>query len=249
MTIKQGEVVCQGIVLKSVPYKENDALITVYFHDYGKMTLIAKGVKKLKSKNASAVMTLTCCEFTFIPRKGLSLLIKATALDYYRYIKENIVLEAYATYFAEFVLKNEEDNHPNENVYHYLKCSLEALNQGYVYKMVYLLYNAFILKQCGAPLQVDGCSRCGRTDQIVAISLEDGGFVCQNCWVLHDRQLEKKVLMAFRHINKFTIDDIDHINIDENIMDELIEIMEHYIDELTGLVFGSRKFIRQLAKL
>lgn len=249
MTIKQKEVVSQGIVLKSMPYKENDALITVYFHEYGKMTMIARGVKKLKSKNAAAVMTLTCAEFTFIPRSGLSLMLKATALDYYRHIKEDIVLEAYATYFAEFVLKNEEDNHPDEQIYHYLQRSLEALNEGYVYQLVYLLFNAFILKQCGAPLQVDGCSRCGKKNQIIAVSLEDGGFICQSCFMVHDKRLDKKVLAAFRHINKYTIDDIDHINIDEKMFNELIEIMDHYVDELTGLIFGSRKFIRQLEKL
>ena len=50
MTIKKEEVVSLGIVLKTHPYKESDSLVTVYFKDYGKMTLIARGVKKLKSK-------------------------------------------------------------------------------------------------------------------------------------------------------------------------------------------------------
>ena len=58
MTIKKEEVVCLGIVLKTQSYKESDALVTVYFKDYGKMTLIARGVKKLKSKNAAACQSL-----------------------------------------------------------------------------------------------------------------------------------------------------------------------------------------------
>ena len=37
MTIKKEEVVCLGIVLKTQSYKESDALVTVYFKDYGKM--------------------------------------------------------------------------------------------------------------------------------------------------------------------------------------------------------------------
>ena len=105
MTIKKEEVVSLGIVLKTHPYKESDSLVTVYFKDYGKMTLIARGVKKLKSKNASACQSLTLSEFTFIPRNGLSTMIKASSVDFYRYIKENLELEAYASYFMEFVLK------------------------------------------------------------------------------------------------------------------------------------------------
>lgn len=249
MTIKNAEVVSKGIVLKSIPYKENDALITVYFQDYGKMTLIARGVKKLKSKNASAIQTMTCSEFTFVARKGLSLLIKASALNYYRYIKEDIFLEAYATCFLEFVLKNEADNQPDQEIYDYLQTSLAALDNGHSAKLVYLLFSAFMLKICGAPLQVDECSRCQKKDHIVAISLQDGGFVCERCLMLHDKRLDKKTLMAFRHINKYTIFQIDQVKIDEDIQDILIEIMDHYVDEFTGLFFGSRKFIRQLSKL
>ena len=84
MTIKKEEVVSLGIVLKTQSYKESDALVTVYFKDYGKMTLIARGVKKLKSKNAAACQSLTLSEFTFIPRNGLSTLIKASSVDFYR---------------------------------------------------------------------------------------------------------------------------------------------------------------------
>ena len=124
MTIKKEEVVSLGIVLKTHPYKESDSLVTVYFKDYGKMTLIARGVKKLKSKNASACQSLTLSEFTFIPRNGLSTMIKASSVDFYRYIKENLELEAYASYFMEFVLKNEEDNQPDLEIFDTLKKSL-----------------------------------------------------------------------------------------------------------------------------
>ena len=249
MTIKKEEVVSTGIVLSWKSYKENDALVTIYFKEYGKLTLIAKGVKKLKSKNAAALQTLTCSEITFIPRTGLSLLLKATSIDYYRHIKEDIVLEAYATYMMEFILKNEEDNQPDATIFHTFKASLDALNNGYLPQLVYLLYNAFILRICGSPLQVDGCMRCGSQNHIVGISLQDGGFVCSSCLSLHDQRLNKKMLMAFRHINKYTIYDIDRIHIGEELCDELMSIMDHYIDEFTGLLLKSRKFIKQLKKL
>ena len=249
MTIKKEEVVSTGIVLSCRSYKESDALVTIYVKDYGKLTFIARGIKKLKSKNAAALQTLTYCEITFIPRKGLSLLIKATSLDFYRHIKEDIVLEAYATYLMEFVLKNEEDNQPDENIFQTLKFSLDALNQGYQPQLVYVLYSAFILKICGVPLQVDECVRCGDTNHIVGISLQDGGFVCQHCLSPNDKQLELQQLKAFRHINKLKVQDIDHFHLDEKYLDELMEIMDFYVDELTGLFLKSRKFIKKLQKL
>ena len=66
-------------------------------------------------------------------------MIKARSVDFYRYIKENLELEAYASYFMEFVLKNEEDNQPNLEIFDTLKKSLGALHHGYPYPLVYLL--------------------------------------------------------------------------------------------------------------
>lgn len=48
-------------------------------------------------------------------------MIKASSVDFYRYIKENLELEAYASYFMEFVLKNEEDNQPDLEIFDTLK--------------------------------------------------------------------------------------------------------------------------------
>ena len=42
--IINGEENITGLVLKNKPYKENDMLLWIYTHDYGKLALIAKGV-------------------------------------------------------------------------------------------------------------------------------------------------------------------------------------------------------------
>ena len=52
------EVVAKGIVLKVLPYKENDCILTIYFEEYGKLAVIATGLRKPKSKNASACQPL-----------------------------------------------------------------------------------------------------------------------------------------------------------------------------------------------
>ena len=152
-------------------------------------------------------------------------------------------------YFMEFVLKNEEDNQPDLEIFDTLKKSLDALNHGYPYPLVYLLYNAFILKRCGMALQVDGCVRCLRQDHIAGISLEDGGFVCYDCLSLHDKQLDKVTLKAFRHINKLTIDSIDQLKVPDESIDLLMEIMDYYVDEMTGILFKTKKMIQSLSKI
>lgn len=244
MTTKQ-EIASTGFIIKSTPYKESDALLHVYTLEYGRITLLAKGIKKMTSKNASGCQTLTLSEFTFIPRKGISTLIKATSVSFYRHIKEDIELEAYASYFCEFIYKYVEENEPDEFLYTQFLQAVECLENGYSCTLVYLLFNAMILKISGTPLGVDGCSYCGNTKDIVAISYSNGGFVCQNCKGQYDQVFDKEFLKAFRHINKYSLKEVDKISIDQKHMVDLVSLMEYFIDEYTGILFKTKKFIKQ----
>lgn len=244
MTTKQS-VTTTGFIVKSTPYKESDALLHVYTKEYGRITLHAKGIKKVSSKNASGCQTLTLSEFTFIPKKGICPLLKATSISFYRHIKEDIELEAYASYFCEFIYKYTQENEPDEFLYNEFLQSIQCLEDGHVCTLVYLLFNALILKVTGTPLLVDACSYCGKTNDIVAISYSNGGFVCSDCKGQYDRVFDKEVLRAFRHINKYCLQDIDKIHIEQKDINEVVPIMEYFIDEYTGILFKTKKFIKQ----
>lgn len=244
MTTKESEVI-QGIILKQMPYKESDAILSVYTKEYGRISILARGIRKIKSKNSAACQSLTFSEFTVIVKKGMFPLIKASYIDYYRHIKEDIELEAYASYFMEFVYKFSEENNPDLLMFEQLKQALECLNQGYPAILVYLLFNAYILKVNGTPLNVDACSYCGSTKHIKGISYTSGGFVCSHCIGEYDKVCSKELLKAFRHINKFELKDIDQVNVEEGLWKELRQMMESYIDEYTGILFHTKKFLKQ----
>ncbi len=60
----------RGIVLKRLNYQEADRLVTVLTADHGKLTLMAKGVRKIKSKLAGGIELLTVNEMVIIEGKG-----------------------------------------------------------------------------------------------------------------------------------------------------------------------------------
>mgnify|MGYP001864484310 FL=1 len=109
------------------------------------------------------------------------------------------------------------------------------------------MFNAYILKATGCALEVEQCSVCGDSSHIAGISIGSGGFVCKECLGMYDRHLSIEVLKGFRYINKCSLENIDLLKLDDDVIDQLIEIMNAYIDEFTGLVFQSRKFILQLS--
>lgn len=238
------EVKVEGVILKRTPYKENDLILHVYTKDYGKIGIIAKGVKKITSKNAGAIQQLMISEFEIHLKKGLSSLVRASSLQYFKHIQESIECEIVANYILEYYYRYIEENNPNIEDYEMLVDSLKALELGYHPLLVYLLFNAFILKHNGVSVEVDGCVVCGQS-QVVSISLADGGFVCSE-HLRQRRAFDVSVLKAFRHIHKVSIQNIDSLYVDEKLYDELIHIMDAFVEEYTGISLKTKKFIEQI---
>lgn len=237
------EVILEGIVLKVTPYKEKDGLVVVYFKDYGKLSLLASGIYKPTSKNASACQPFVISEFTFILKDGLCKLIKATVKNQNRYLIENIECLSVATFIAEYYVKVIEQNKPKLSHYHFLRSSIRYLNEGYIPLLIYLKSCSFILNDCGSKLEVDHCVFCDSTNKIASISVRHGGFVCINHLSSGEIKMDVQVLKAFRMINKLSIDDLLENNIDLSILKQEKHIFEDFLDEYSPIVFSSRKFI------
>lgn len=233
----------EAIVLKSTPYKENDAIIHIYSLEYGKISVMARGVRKITSKSIAGCNTLTKSHMDVILKKGISSLIRAESINHYRRIKENIDCEIIANVILEYYYRYIEENQPSLEQYQFLSTSLEALNNGYSPLLVYLFFLVYVLKHEGIELEVDGCVHCDST-KVTSISLE-GGFVCS----LHQGSLPSmdiEVLKAFRHIYKLDIHSIDKIEYNELSLKPLLPIFHYYIEEYAGIYFKSKTFINKL---
>ena len=230
------EEVVEAVILKKTPYKENDMILHIYSHEYGKMSVMARGIRKMTSKNARGCQEMMLSELTIALKKGMSTLIKATPLDYFRHIEENLESEIVGQYILEYFYRYVE--------YRMLYEALHALDLGYPPLLVYLLFNVFILEHNGVSLDVDGCVLCG-SPQVVSISLEDGGFLCSK-HIGHHQPYSQDILKAFRHIHKIPITAIDHLHISSSAIQVLVPLMESLIEEYTGIQLKTSRFIHQI---
>lgn len=85
------QVKTKGIVLTRVDYGEADRIITVLTSDQGKLSLMAKGVRRVKSKLAGGIELLSVSEIVYMPsRSSLNTLISARLIKHYGNIVGNI---------------------------------------------------------------------------------------------------------------------------------------------------------------
>lgn len=79
----------RGYILKKkdLPYK--DQVVTIYTKQFGKIVLIAKGIRTARSKRAGHIQTGSLIEFEFIEKSGLSLLTHTTLISGFTVIRDD----------------------------------------------------------------------------------------------------------------------------------------------------------------
>jgi DNA repair protein RecO (recombination protein O) len=121
-------IVTTGVVLSRTDFGEADRILHFLTPDNGKITGIAKGVRKSKSKLAGGIELFSVSELSFIVGKSeIYTIISARLVKHY----DNIVKELERTNTAYEIIrmlnKATEDN-PEASYYQLLVQSLEALD-------------------------------------------------------------------------------------------------------------------------
>lgn len=136
-----------AIVLARTNSKEYDQAISLYTREQGRLELLAKGIKKITSKNSSTLEQLACVdieiahgkEITYVTKAQPSVLFKQIYADF-----EKITLASYAALLVnEQVLVGEKD----QRIFDLLFSFLEFVNSAEKIKSLNIA-TSFILKLC-----------------------------------------------------------------------------------------------------
>lgn len=96
------QVVTQAIVLSRTNYGEADRIVSVLTPDKGKVRLLAKGVRKIKSKMAGGIELFSVSTIGYIQGRGELATLVSTRLDTHY---SNIVKDINRTMFTYDILK------------------------------------------------------------------------------------------------------------------------------------------------
>ncbi|TLG72032.1 DNA repair protein RecO [Culicoidibacter larvae] len=236
-----------GIVIRRINYGESHEIITILTDTAGKLGLFARGSKKSRSKLYPATKLFVDASFTFNYKEGLSLLYDAEIYDYHRRLSEDIMMMAYASYFCELLDRVIPEKEAVGHSYQLLKQLLTLLENGINPKLLRIYLEREVLGLVGIRPKLDGCVRCGGTQDIVGLSLNEGGLLCRKCYrgellIIQD-PMSLRILRAFDRVNLTTLETLD---IDESFITEIQALYSALFDQYSGLLIKSRSFLEQL---
>lgn len=143
-----------AIILKRINYGEADKIITALTSDYGKLCLLAKGVRKSTSKLAGGIELFSESSIQFIKGRGdIDTLVSARINRNFSKISKN--LKATNSGYEIIAVVNEISEH-NADSAHYslLKNKLNLLDEGYDELMVLGIFYAKVLEISGHSLNL-----------------------------------------------------------------------------------------------
>lgn len=117
----------EAIVLARRSFSEADRILVVFSKHYGKLHLLAKGVRKPKSKKRGSIEVFSLIKFSAARGKSLDLVTEVELIDSYRAIRKDLKKVAVAYFFVETIgrVTREEAKHPD--VYKLLLSYLKKL--------------------------------------------------------------------------------------------------------------------------
>ncbi len=175
----KNQTITRSIVLVRTNYQEADRILTLLTPDQGKVRVLAKGVRKSKSKMAGGIELFCIAEIGYIKGRGeLCTLTSARLIKYFDTIVQDINRTMLGYELIKLLNKVTEDA-PEPEYFELLSDTLEALdNPNIEIDLINLWFSAQLLRIAGhtPSLRTDASGKPLSQDGAYIFSYDDMAF-------------------------------------------------------------------------
>lgn len=215
-----------GVVIKTLDYKENDKLVWLYTEQYGKISAIARGAKKSKNKLFSITLPLCYGEFMLFKGKNLYNLQEGRIISSFQGLLNNLDKLTYSSYLCELVDIALVEGESNRWLFKEFVTTLYLLNTDAIeYEMLVRCFEIKLLAATGYGLTLENCVIC--KEKIASsnyISLSYFGGICENCNKEHGLYISKGAYNALKFLLKTSLDKVFRLNLTKDVKKEIEKV-------------------------
>jgi DNA repair protein RecO (recombination protein O) len=179
-----GTLKTQAIVLRSIRYGEADRILHLYTPERGRISAIAKGVRKTRSRFGGRLEPFF--RLNLVLHEGRSDLMAVTSAETvagFPRLREDARSLDGAGRACEAVARVFDDGDPHEGVFHLLANHLALLDADptRATRANALAFRLKLLLAAGFAPHLASCASCGEREHLVGFSGAAGGVVCGAC--------------------------------------------------------------------
>ncbi|OIP24887.1 DNA repair protein RecO [bacterium CG2_30_37_16] len=240
----------QGVVIRRSNYKEADFLIKLFTKEKGKIAVIAKGARKIKSKLGSSLEPFYLNEYMLAEGKTLDTVCSSQPKKRRLFLRNDLRKMAYAYYLSEIIDKLLPERERNLKIYDLYNDALDFLEQDEELAAVYFELNIF--KILGFGPVTDNCVSCHEDileSDSCGLSCDFGGTICPDCIKkgLRYQDISIGAIKYMRILSRFDLSVALKVREKEKMIRAIRSFNKEYLKIISHYPIKTEKFIANLS--
>lgn len=184
-----------GLILRITDFSETSRICVWMTEEFGKLSTLAKGGRRLKGPFESALDLLSTCQLVFLRKSsgGLDLLTEARLLQRFSPQPKQIHNLYAGYYLAELLLALTEDYDPHPELYRAAVGLLDQLQNLNDIRLAVIRFELKVLEEIGQLPEFETCMACSAPlteGRVFGFWVAQGGLICEDCQKSGYSQLE-----------------------------------------------------------
>jgi len=226
----------QGFVLKKRDFREADRIFIIFTKDFGKLEILGRGIRKIKSKLRSGMKLFALTEIEFIQGKTYKTLTDASLIEIFPNIRKDLKRLKIIFNISEVLDSLVKGPEKEEKIWNLLKNTFQILNQTSLsIKECWLSFYNFLWKTLvilGYKPELKYCCVCGgKPDpKNLYFSFKEGGILCFDCFkkVKKGKRVKADVIKILRFILERKFNFLKKLKIRPDYKKEIKKLSQEY---------------------
>ncbi len=247
MNLREHLYKSEAVIIRRSDLGEADKILTIFTPHFGKLRVVAKGVKKVNSRLAGHVELFTRGSMLLAKARNLDIVTQCETVESYRPLHEDLSRIAHASYVAEMLDALTPDALENYAVYKLTAETFRLLCEDPSPDRVLRWFEMQLLGHMGYAPELSRCVECRNelTQTVNSFSPSQGGVVCTTCRRSGvGRELSVNGLKVLRMLQRQAYSAVSRLRLDEELQSELRGVMGSYITYILERELRSTHFIK-----
>lgn len=244
----------EAVIISQKEIGEADRLLSLYTPYLGKLKVVAKGVRRPKSKTGGHLELLNQSSVMITRGQNLDAIAQAQILESFLPIRSDLWRLSCGLYVAELVERFTPDHLPNPELYRLLVAVLHRLGEAKKGNVVLRYFEMRLLDLMGYRPQLRKCSRCDVALETGSgcFSAASGGLVCQKCQLslsaAYLRPISLNAIKVLRHFQGSSLEASLRLRIDSDLATELENLLRSFMHYVLEREIKSTAWLDQLRR-
>lgn len=232
-------ITTEGIVIRQVKTPDGRRILHIFTKDQGKISVGTNKGSGGRSKSDLAYRPFTYASYHIFQGRNYYELNSASVIKSHYSLGEDIGRYAAASYVLELTDRLLTEDLPEPRIFALLSDFLSELEKREKkHETLVIAYEIKLLKILGVFPVIDKCVICGKENDLISMSVEDGGMVCGEC----SSKLEAKspgrliypegfdIIKVIRYFADNPLQNFSGIALSNDVAHKMSRIIREYIE-------------------